>query len=109
MKKHVMVLLATMVVVGCAAPAPTEESRLKEAYSACINTAEGSPAKIEACQQVLDVLRKEKQHQAFAEKQQVQVMDYQRCINARKEGNDQEANIQCNRIWQEIHASNQSQ
>jgi uncharacterized protein YecT (DUF1311 family) len=47
--------------VACAqTQAPKEDSRLKEAYSACINTAEGSPEKIEACQSVLNVLKKEK-------------------------------------------------
>jgi uncharacterized protein YecT (DUF1311 family) len=46
---------------GCAqTQAPKEDSRLKEAYSACINTAEGSPEKIEACQSVLNVLKKRK-------------------------------------------------
>ncbi len=40
-------------------PHQQEDSRLKEAYSACINTAQGSPEKIEACQSVLNVLKKE--------------------------------------------------
>jgi uncharacterized protein YecT (DUF1311 family) len=76
-------------LVPCAQPqAPKEDSRLKEAYSACINTAEGSPEKIEACQSVLNVLKKEKAHEQFATQESVRVMDYQACIQATT-GNDQ--------------------
>ncbi|OUC37316.1 hypothetical protein BJP35_1825 [Enterobacter sp. J49] len=50
MKKMVIVALLASGLVACAQdPATKEDSRLKEAYSACINTAEGSPEKIEAC------------------------------------------------------------
>ena len=64
MKKIVIVALLASGLVACAQPqAPKEDSRLKEAYSACINTAEGNPDKVEACQSVLDVLKQEKQHQ----------------------------------------------
>ncbi len=51
--------------------APQEDSLSEEAYSACINTAQGSPEKIEACQSVLNVLKKEKQHQQFADQEKV--------------------------------------
>lgn len=61
MKKIVIVALLASGLVACAQnQAPKEDSRLKEAYSACINTAEGSPEKIEACQSVLNVLKKRK-------------------------------------------------
>ena len=67
MKKIVIVALLASGLVACAqTQAPKEDSRLKEAYSACINTAEGSPEKIEACQSVLNVLKKEKAHEQFA-------------------------------------------
>ncbi len=50
MNKRVIVALLTFGLVACAQDqAPKEDSRLKEAYSACINTAQGSPEKIEAC------------------------------------------------------------
>ena len=50
MKKIVIVALLASGLVACAQnQAPKEDSRLKEAYSACINTAEGSPEKIQAC------------------------------------------------------------
>ena len=78
MKKMVIVALLASGLVACAQdPAPKEDSRLKEAYSACINTAEGSPEKIEACQSVLNVLKKEKAHEQFATQENVRVMDYQ--------------------------------
>lgn len=67
MKKLLLIAVVASGLVACTqAPAPKEDSKLKEAYSACINTAEGNPDKIQACQSVLDVLKEEKQHQAFA-------------------------------------------
>lgn len=61
MKKLILIAVMASGLVACApSTAPKEDSRLKEAYSACINTAQGSPEKIEACQSVLDVLKKEK-------------------------------------------------
>lgn len=107
MKKIVIVAMLALGLTACVQPqAPKEDSRLREAYSACINTAEGSPEKIEACQSVLNVLKKEKAHQQFASEESVRVLDYQACIQARKTGNDQEVAKRCDRIWQEIRASN---
>ncbi len=61
MKKMVIVALLASGLVACAQDqAQKEDFRLKEAYSACINTAQGSPEKIEACQSVLNVLKKRK-------------------------------------------------
>lgn len=48
MKKILLIASMTAGLTACASsPAPEEDSRLKEAYSACINTAQGSPEKIE--------------------------------------------------------------
>ena len=70
MKKLILIAIMASGLVACAqSTAPQEDSRLKEAYSACINTAQGSPEKIEACQSVLNVLKKEKQHQHFADQE----------------------------------------
>jgi hypothetical protein len=108
-EKIVIVALLASGLVACAQPqAPKEDSRLKEAYSACINTAEGSPEKIEACQSVLNVLKKEKAHEQFATQENVRVMDYQACIQARKTGNDQEVAKRCDQIWNEIRNNNKS-
>lgn len=110
MKKTVIVALLASGLVACAQnQAPKEDSRLKEAYSACINTAEGSPEKIQACQSVLNVLnvlKKEKAHEQFATQENVRVMDYQACIQARKTGNDQEVAKRCDQIWKEIRSNN---
>ncbi|MER1978918.1 hypothetical protein KHU12_23365, partial [Pseudocitrobacter faecalis] len=44
MKKMMMMTALVAALAGCAqSEAPKEDTRLKEAYSACINTAEGSP------------------------------------------------------------------
>lgn len=107
MKKIVLVAVFASIVTACSQQqAPQEDSRLKEAYSACINSAEGSPEKIEACQSVLNVLKKEKKHEQFANQESVRVMDYQACIQARKTGNDQEVTQRCDKIWQEIRSNN---
>lgn len=67
MKKLILVAIMAAGLVACTqSPAPKEDSKLKDAYSACINTAEGNPDKVEACQSVLNVLKQEKQHQQFA-------------------------------------------
>ena len=107
MKKIVIVALLASGLAACAQePAPKEDSRLKEAYSACINTAQGSPEKIEACQSVLAVLKKDKAHEQFATQETVRVMDYQACIQARKTGNDQEVTKRCDKIWEDIRSNN---
>lgn len=107
MKKILLVTAVAFSLSACVQPAaPKEDSRLKQAYSACINTAEGNPDKIEACQSVLNVLRQEKEHKVFAEKETVNVLDYQKCIQARKSGNDEAAKVRCDKIWQEIRANN---
>ncbi len=67
MKKMLLIAMMAAGLVACTtSPAPKEDTKLKDAYSACINTAEGNPDKIEACQSVLNVLKKDKQHQQFA-------------------------------------------
>ena len=64
MKKMLLIAMMAAGLVACTtSPAPKEDTKLKDAYSACINTAEGNPDKIEACQSVLNVLKKDKQHQ----------------------------------------------
>ena len=107
LKKIAFVAVLAAGLTACAQPqAQKEDSRLKEAYSTCINTAEGSPEKIEACQSVLTVLKKEKAHEQFATQENIRVMDYQACIQARKTGNDQEVVKRCDQIWKEIRSNN---
>ena len=110
MKKLIIVALMAAGLTACAqSPAPKEDSKLKDAYSACINTAEGNPDKIQACQSVLNVLKQEKSHEQFANQESVRVIDYQKCINARKMGNDEAVAKNCDKIWQEIRSNNTPQ
>ncbi|MDR3105491.1 MAG: hypothetical protein LBU96_13715 [Yokenella regensburgei] len=107
MKKIILIAVMASGLVACAQPpAPKEDSKLKEAYSACINTAEGNPDKISACQSVLDVLKKDKAHEQFANQETVRTLDYQQCILATRTGNDQAVKAKCDRIWQEIRSNN---
>lgn len=110
MKKLIIVALMAAGLTACAqSPAPKEDSKLKDAYSACINTAEGNPDKVQACQSVLNVLKQEKAHEQFANQESVRVIDYQKCINARKMGNDEAVAKSCDKIWQEIRSNNTPQ
>ncbi|MFI8415382.1 ChiQ/YbfN family lipoprotein [Serratia sp. NPDC078593] len=107
MKKLMLVAGALIVLSGCVQPqTPPEDAKLRQAYSACINTAEGSPDKLHACQAVLAVLKQEKQHQQFAEQETVRVLDYQRCIQAVHTGDGQAYEAKCGKVWQEIRANN---
>lgn len=108
MTKPILIVLMTLGLAACVQQpqAPKEDSRLKEAYSTCINTAEGSPEKTAACRSVLDVLRKEKAHQQFAEEESVRTLDYQHCLEATHTGNGQAVKARCDQIWQEIYHHN---
>lgn len=107
MKKMLLIAMMASGLVACAtSPAPKEDTKLKDAYSACINTAEGSPDKIEACQSVLNVLKEDKRHQQFANQESVRVLDYQQCIQATRTGNDQAVKARCDQIWKEIRSNN---
>ena len=52
------------------------------------------------------MLKKEKAHEQFATQENVRVMDYKACIQARKSGNDQEVAKRCDKIWDEIRNNN---
>ncbi len=59
MKKMLLIAMMAAGLVACTtSPAPKEDTKLKDAYSACINTAEGNPDKIEACQSVPECAEK---------------------------------------------------
>lgn len=108
MKKLILIAIMASGLVACAQPsqAPQEDSKLKDAYSACINTAEGNPDKIEACQSVLNVLKTDKTHEQFANQESVRVLDYQQCILATRTGNDQAVKARCDKVWKEIRSNN---
>lgn len=106
-EKIMLMLAAAAALSACAQPAaPPEDAKLKQAYSACINTAEGSPERLQPCKSVLNVLKQEKQHQQFAEQETVRVMDYQNCIMAVHSGNGQAYDAKCGKLWQEIRDNN---
>ena len=90
----------------CAINRATGRQSSERGIHACINTAQGSPEKIEACQSVLNVLKKEKQHQQFADQESVRVLDYQQCLRATQTGNDQAVKADCDKVWQEIRSNN---
>ncbi|AKJ41448.1 ChiQ/YbfN family lipoprotein [Pragia fontium] len=109
MKKLLLIVAMTVGLSACASQSENtqEESDLKQAYSNCIKTAEGSVEKVQACQSILAVLKQDEKHQAFAEKETVRVLDYQNCIQAAETGNGQAYAKQCGKIWQEIRANNE--
>ncbi|ATM96709.1 putative lipoprotein [Yersinia frederiksenii] len=108
MKKLLFVLAAVVGLSACAPQGPVqpEDSKLKQAYSACIQATEGSPERLIPCKAVLNVLQQERAHQAFTDKETVRVLDYQRCIDAAHTGNGQAYDAQCGKLWQEIRNNN---
>ncbi|WP_037040033.1 ChiQ/YbfN family lipoprotein [Rahnella aquatilis] len=110
MNKLLMIVVSAVLLAGCA---PTTDqvqiSQTREDYRTCINTSEGNPDKLASCQVLLNKLKQEKAHQQFAEQETVRVVDYQRCLTARKTGNGQAYAADCGKIWQEISANNSPQ
>lgn len=110
MKKQCILVGISLLLAGCVQPSEQQfsqqQAKLRQAYSACINTAEGSTDKLAACQAVLEVLKQEKAHQQFAQQETVRVLDYQRCLTARQTGDGQAYAEDCGKIWQEIKANN---
>lgn len=109
-KNGLLMLAAVAVLSACADPSASaekaEKAKLRQSYSTCINTSEGAPDKLATCQAILEQLKTIKEHQAFAQKETVHVIDYQRCLTARKTGDGQAYAEDCGKIWQEIKANN---
>ena len=108
MKKLILIAVMASGLVACAIPAPKEDSRLKEAYSACINTAQDR-RKNRSLPKRVECTEERKQHQQFANEESVRVLDYQQCIQATRTGNDQSVNADCDKVWQEIRSKNAAQ
>lgn len=52
------------------------------------------------------MLKKDKQHQQFANQESVRVLDYQQCIQATRINGDQAVKARCDQIWKEIRSNN---
>lgn len=107
MNKLLMIVVSVVLLAGCAPTADQAQiSQTREDYRACINTSEGNPDKLASCEVLLNKLKQEKAHQQFAEQETVRVLDYQRCLTARKTGDGQAYAADCWKIWQEIKTNN---
>ncbi|MFD3222293.1 ChiQ/YbfN family lipoprotein [Rahnella aceris] len=107
MNKVLMIMVSAVLLAGCAPTADQAQiSQTREDYRACINTSEGNPDKLASCEVLLNKLKQEKAHQQFAEQETVRVLDYQRCLTARKTGDGQAYAADCGKIWQEIKTNN---
>lgn len=107
MNKVLMIMVSAVLLAGCAPTANQAQiSQTREDYRACINTSEGNPDKLASCEVLLNKLKQEKAHQQFAEQETVRVLDYQRCLTARKTGDGQAYAADCGKIWQEIKTNN---
>lgn len=106
MKKRIVIALAVLVLSACSnSTAPQEDVRLQQAWEACIQAAEGSPEKLKACENMPASATQSRQYEGVAA-ETIPSADYQKCIQARKSGNDQAVAKECEKIWQESHASN---
>lgn len=77
MKKMLFIVMMVVGLVVCIMLLVLKEDiKLKDVYSVCINMVEGNLDKIEVCQSVLNVLKKDKQYQQFVNQESVCVLDY---------------------------------
>jgi hypothetical protein len=105
--KNVLLVVASVALLGaCSDPSASKADQLRHSYTNCINTSNGETDKLATCQTILESLKKEKAHEAFAKKETVRVIDYQKCLTARKTGDGQSYAEDCGKIWQEIKANN---
>lgn len=102
-----LLLLAVLAAVstGCTQHAATS-SDPKQAYRNCIAGAQGQVDQVKVCQAMLQTLRQNEQHRAFAEQESVRVLDYQNCLEAAKTGVGENEQPACQKIWQEIRNHN---
>ncbi|AOV96232.1 hypothetical protein A9798_04235 [Edwardsiella hoshinae] len=108
MKAILGVAVAAIVLAGCAQPsAPSQDGQLlKQAYSTCMQDAEGNRDKVAACQTILEVMKQSPSQAAFAQKESVSVLNYQQCIEAAMSGAGDNYTARCGTLWQEIRAGN---
>lgn len=105
--KNILMVVASLTLLSaCADPTTSKADQLRHSYSNCVNSSNGEQDKLATCQPILTALKKEKAHEAFAEKESVRVIDYQKCLTARKTGDGQAYAADCGKIWQEIKANN---
>ncbi|WP_447752286.1 ChiQ/YbfN family lipoprotein [Pseudomonas nicosulfuronedens] len=101
MKRLLLLAVLAAASSGCAQHSDTSADP-KQAYRNCIAGAEGQVDKVKVCQSMLQSLKQDEQHRAFAEKESVRVLDYQRCLNAAETGVGENEQPACQKIWQEI-------
>ena len=100
-----MLVITLIVITQCACSSAAMQER--EDYRRCINQAAGSTVKVQVCRRLLQALSRQPQHQIFAKKETVRVLDYQRCLNAEKMGGGDSIHHRCGKLWKEIQHANQ--
>lgn len=106
MKKTIVITLAVLGLSACSnSSGPQEEAGLQQAWETCIQTAAGSPEKLKACESMPKTAAQARQREG-AVSETIPSAEYQKCIEARKSGNDQAVAQSCEKIWQESHAIN---
>lgn len=106
MKKSMLITLAVLGLSACSnSSGPQEDVRLQQAWETCIQSAQGSPEKLKVCESLPKTAAEARLHERIGATS-IPSADYQKCIQARKSGNDQAVAKECEKIWQESHASN---
>lgn len=97
-------LFLLAALAACSACTPHSDAPVdpKQAYRNCIAGAQGEADKVTQCQSMLQTLKQNAQHRAFAEQESVRVLDYQKCLQAAKTGVGENEQPACQKIWQEI-------
>lgn len=103
MKKTIVVGLIALGLSACSSEKTSEDVRLQQAWKNCIQTAQGSPEKLKACEGMPESVEQAQQRESATPQETIPPLEYQQCIQARKSGNDQEVERVCDKIWQESH------
>ncbi|MBD9513950.1 MULTISPECIES: ChiQ/YbfN family lipoprotein [Pseudomonadaceae] len=101
MKKILLLAALSAATSGCAQHSDTTTDP-RQAYRNCITAAQGQADQVKVCQSMLQSLMQGDQHRAFAEKESVRVLDYQKCLEEAKTGAGENEQPACQKIWQEI-------
>lgn len=106
MKKTMFIALAVLGLSACSnSSGPQENVRLQQAWETCIQAAEGSPEKLKACEGMPKTAAEARQREGHIA-ESISPAQYQACIQAKKHGDDRAVAKECEKIWQESHASN---
>lgn len=96
MKKYMMVTLLALTLNACSTPSASPD---KYDSQTCLQVEQGLPEKQKACEEKAEMVQ-----QMPTVEEAIPSLEYQKCLQDRKDGNDQNVARDCGKIWQQSHA-----